>query len=131
MNYTPTNWDSGDIITAEKLNKIEEELFLLDNNLPREITIPGATTVSQALDPGVFYHFLGTPSTLSISLNSPATGQLAQYHFDFNSNDNGTFLSLPSSISFPESFNIYNSYYYEIDILNNHGVGVGWPNFTN
>lgn len=24
MSYTPTEWDSGDIITAEKLNKIEQ-----------------------------------------------------------------------------------------------------------
>lgn len=24
MSYTPTNWVNGDIITAEKLNKIEE-----------------------------------------------------------------------------------------------------------
>ena len=24
MSYTPTNWSSGDIVTAEKLNKIEQ-----------------------------------------------------------------------------------------------------------
>ena len=24
MSYTPTNWDNGDVITAEKLNKIEQ-----------------------------------------------------------------------------------------------------------
>ena len=26
MNYTPTEWKSGDVITAEKLNKLENEV---------------------------------------------------------------------------------------------------------
>lgn len=32
MSYTPTNWDNGDIITAEKLNKIEQGISDISNS---------------------------------------------------------------------------------------------------
>lgn len=31
MSYEPTNWTCGDIVTAEKLNKIENELETLSS----------------------------------------------------------------------------------------------------
>lgn len=31
MSYTPTEWATGDVVTAEKLNKIEDELVALDS----------------------------------------------------------------------------------------------------
>ena len=33
MAYEPTEWKSGDVITADKLNKIEAELDDLDKQL--------------------------------------------------------------------------------------------------
>lgn len=38
MAYTPTNWQDGDIITAEKLNKIESELETLDTSVEGILT---------------------------------------------------------------------------------------------
>ena len=32
MAYTPTAWDCGDVVTAEKLNKIEEAIQLLSES---------------------------------------------------------------------------------------------------
>ena len=37
MNYTPTEWQSGDIVSAEKLNKIENELKTLSQNIGCEV----------------------------------------------------------------------------------------------
>jgi len=36
MNYTPTNWQTGDTVTAEKLNNIENGIVALASmpNLP-------------------------------------------------------------------------------------------------
>ena len=31
MSYTPTNWQTGDTITAEKLNKLEEGVAAVSN----------------------------------------------------------------------------------------------------
>lgn len=31
-NYNKTNWKNDDIITADKLNKIEESLEIINNN---------------------------------------------------------------------------------------------------
>ena len=31
MSYTPTNWQTGDIITAERLNKLENGVAALSN----------------------------------------------------------------------------------------------------
>lgn len=33
MSYTPTEWNTGDIVTAEKLNKVESGLSTVSNNI--------------------------------------------------------------------------------------------------
>ena len=38
MAYTPTNWQDGDVITTEKLNKIEGELETLDTSVEGILT---------------------------------------------------------------------------------------------
>lgn len=41
MAYTPTNWECGDVVTAEKLNKLEEaveNLSLLIESLDGRVT---------------------------------------------------------------------------------------------
>ena len=33
MSYTKTNWQNGDIITAEKMNNIENGIDIAENNV--------------------------------------------------------------------------------------------------
>lgn len=40
MSYTPTNWKSGDIVTSEKLNKIENCLMEIAESVNSEFVIP-------------------------------------------------------------------------------------------
>ena len=48
MSYTPTNWATGDVITAEKLNNMEsgieggQELFII--HATGIASVPGTTT---------------------------------------------------------------------------------------
>lgn len=39
MAYTPTVWDCGDVVTAEKLNKIEEAIQLLSESGGSVLTV--------------------------------------------------------------------------------------------
>ncbi len=45
MSYTPTNWQSGDTITSEKLNKIENGIASADG-YRIDITISGSTVTA-------------------------------------------------------------------------------------
>ena len=45
MSYTPTNWQSGDTITSEKLNKIENGIASADG-YRIDITISGSTVTT-------------------------------------------------------------------------------------
>ena len=51
MSYTPTNWASGDIITTEKLNKIEQGISEVSNiNSGSSGIVQGPLIVSEASD---------------------------------------------------------------------------------
>lgn len=54
-----------------------------------EITVSTNGTVTQALDAGKMYHFTSTLTSLTLTFNAAATGQIAQYHFDFAEGSNG------------------------------------------
>ena len=93
-----------------------------------EITISTDGAVTQALDPYTLYHFTGNLTSLTITLNAPATGQIAHYHFDFvGGSGTPATLSLPNSVIMPDTFVAPDAdIRYEIDILNNYGTIVEW-----
>lgn len=91
-----------------------------------EQTITTSGAVTQALDPYVLYHFTGALTSLTITLNTPQTGVIAQYHFDFLSGATAPTLTLPNTVNMPDSFVVGASKRYEVDILNNYGTVAEW-----
>ena len=91
-----------------------------------EVTITTAGAVSQALDAGKIYHFTGAVSSLSLTLNAAANGQLAQYHFDFTSGSTATTVIINGVTWIGGSFVPEASKRYEVDILNGYGVYLSW-----
>lgn len=93
-----------------------------------EVTISTDGAVTQALDAGKIYHFTGALTALTITLNAPATGQLAHYHVDFNAGSTAPTVTIPASVTMPDSFTAEASKHYEVDILNNYGAVISWAN---
>lgn len=115
------NWASSSVELAfasdiaGKANKVTEE----------EISSAGA--VSESLYPNTIYHFTGALTSLEISsLRQPSVGDLAHYHFDFNSGSTAPTLTLPNTVIMPSDFAVEASKYYEIDIFNNYGAVLSW-----
>lgn len=101
-----------DTIDAGKADKITE------------VTISTSGAVTQALDAGKIYHFTGTLTALTISLN--ATTDLAQYHFDFNCGSTAPTVTIPSAVTMPDGQSFEANKHYEVDILNNYGAVISW-----
>ena len=78
------------------------------------------------LDPEKIYHFTGALTALTITLNAPASGDLAQYHFDFQSGSTAPTLTMPNTVTMPDSFSVEANKRYEVDVLNNYGAVVSW-----
>lgn len=93
---------------------------------PVEVTVSDAGAVTQALDPEKIYHFTGALTALTITLNAPASGQLAQYHFDFTCGATAPTVTIPSTVVMPDGSSFDASKRYEVDILNNYGAVVSW-----
>jgi hypothetical protein len=91
-----------------------------------EVTVATAGAVSQALDPGKIYHFTGAVTSLSLTLNAAASGQIAQYHFDFESGSTAATVTLTGVSWAGGSFVPEASKRYECDILNGYGVWLAW-----
>lgn len=91
-----------------------------------EVTVSTAGAVTQALDAGKIYHFTGALTALTITLNAPASGQLAQYHFDFLSGSTAPTLTMPNTVTMPDSFTVEANKRYEVDVLNNYGAVMAW-----
>ena len=91
-----------------------------------EVTISSSGAVTQALDPEKIYHFTGALTSLTITLNVATSGQLAQYHFDFESGSTALTLTLPNTINMPLSFSVTSNHHYEIDIFGTYGIGQEW-----
>lgn len=91
-----------------------------------EVNVSTSGAVTQAMDAGKIYHFTGAVSSLALSLNAPATGQIAQYHFDFESGATPAVITL-SGVTWPSgSFTPEANKRYEVDILNGYGVFLTW-----
>lgn len=93
-----------------------------------EVTNSGTGAVSLALDAEKIYHFTGALTSLTPTLTAPASGQLAHYHFDFDSGSTAPTLTLPQTVTMPSGFTVEASKHYEIDILNNYGTVMAWAN---
>lgn len=91
-----------------------------------EVTVSTAGAVTQALDAGKMYHFTGALTSLTLTLNAAASGQLSQYHFDFTTGSSAPTVTLPSSVIMPDNWNANADMRYEVDILNNYAVIVDW-----
>lgn len=89
-----------------------------------EVTNSNTGAVTQALDSGKIYHFTGSLTSLTITLN--AASGIAQYHFDFVSGSTAATLTLPNTVSLPDTLTVEANKRYEIDILNGYGVVQSW-----
>ena len=91
-----------------------------------EVTVSTAGDVTASLDAGKIYHFTGAVSSLTLTLNAAASGQIAQYHFDFESGSTAATVTL-TGVTWPDgSFTPEASKRYECDILNGYGVYLAW-----
>ena len=91
-----------------------------------EVTVSSTGSVSQALDAGKIYHFTGAITSLTITLN--ATTGVPHYHFDFLSGSTAATLTMPVTVTMPDSFAVEASKRYEVDVLNNYGAVMSWAN---
>lgn len=145
--YTPSTSDqtiaSGQYLTGTQT--IKGDAYLIASNIKNGVTIFGVTgtysgggwveqtisdsgAVTQALDPYTIYHFTGNLTSLTITLNTPSAGVIAHYHFDFISGSTAPTLTMPNSVTMPDSFAVEASNRYEVDVLNNFGTVVEWAN---
>ena len=91
-----------------------------------EVAVSDAGSVTQALDAGKIYHFTGELTALTVTLSSPASGQPAHYHFDFDSGSTAATLTLPNTVTMSSGFTVEAGKHYEIDILCNYGAVMAW-----
>lgn len=91
-----------------------------------EVTISDTGTVTQALEANKIYHFTGELTALTLTLNAPAAGQPAQYHFDFLSGATAPTVTLPNTVVMPSGWSVEANQRYEVDILNGYGLASGW-----
>lgn len=91
-----------------------------------EVTVATDGAVTQALDAGKHYHFTGALTALTVTLNAPATGELAQYHFDFVSGSTAPTVTIPATVTMPDGWSVEAGKRYEVDILDGYGLAVSW-----
>lgn len=91
-----------------------------------EVTISDTGAVTQALDAGKIYHFTGTLTALTVTLTAASAGQIAWYHFDFDCGSTAPTVTIPNTVTMPDSQSFDANKHYEVDILNNYGVVSEW-----
>lgn len=85
---------------------------------------------SDTLQPNTFTDF-GTVASLAITLGSVAADaplEKRMFGFQFTSGTTATTLTLPDTVKFPEDPTIEAGHTYQMTILNNLALIVGWPN---
>lgn len=90
------------------------------------LTVTTGGDVSQALDAEKIYVFSGALTSLTLTFNAPASGDLAQYHFIFAEGSTAFDPVLPNGVVMPDNHTWEADTRYEVDILNNYAVVVGW-----
>ena len=94
-------------------------------NTDRESTVSTGGAVTQSLAADVMYHFTGALTSLTITFASPIN-QAAHYHFDFDEGSTAFDPTLPNGVVLPDNHTWEADTHYEVDILNNYAVVVGW-----
>lgn len=122
LRYSPTAWVTGDIITAVKLNKMEEGIEDADEIPVNEVS---GSTVTQALSPNEFYVFEEV-SSLTLTFTAGEAGVVNEYHFRFTSGSTPTTLDMPIDVNMPDTFNVLADTVYEISVIDNYGVFAIW-----
>lgn len=107
-------------------NKVVKAALDEKQNKVTEVTVATAGAVTQALAAGAVYHFTGALTSLTVTLTTPASGELAQYHFDFTSGATAPTVTIPNTVTMPSSFSVEANKRYEVDILNNYGAVMTW-----
>lgn len=110
----------------------------LNNKADRieEVTVSTSGDVTQALNAETVYHFTSAALTsLTVTLAAAASGEMAQYHFDFTSGETAATLTLPDTVKIDldgtagtgvVTYTMDANTRYEIDILNGYGVISEW-----
>lgn len=122
LRYSPTSWVTGDIITAVRLNKMEDGIEDADET---PLNTVSGSTVTQELSPNEFYVF-GEVSSLTLTFAAGEAGVVNEYHFRFESGSTPTVLDLPVDVEMPDSFSVDANTIYEISIIGNYGVFACW-----
>lgn len=91
-----------------------------------EVTVDTAGAVTQDLDAGKMYHFTGALTSLTLTLTAAASGQMAQYHFDFIEGSTAFDPVLPNTVTLPDGHAWEADTRYEVDILNGYAVVASW-----
>lgn len=89
-----------------------------------EETISTSGAVTQTLDANTIYHFTGSLTSLTITLNN--TQNIPHYHFDFISGATAPTLTMPNSVTMPDDFAVEANKRYEVDVMNNYGAVITW-----
>lgn len=118
--------DEGKVLTVDDSGEWDAEYPAVTPI--EEVTIDTDGAVTQALDAGKIYHFTGSLTALTITLTAPASGKLAQYHFDFDCGAAAPTVTIPNTVTMPDSQSFVASTHYEVDILNNYGAVLSWSN---
>lgn len=122
LRYDPTAWETGDIITAVRLNKMEDGIQDADEIPVNEVS---GSTVTEELAPNEFYVF-GEVSTLTLTFAAGEEGVVNEYHFRFTSGSTPTTLDLPMDVELPSDFSVNASTVYEISVIDNYGAYISW-----
>ena len=122
LRYSPTSWVTGDIITAVRLNKMEDGIEDADEIPLNEVS---GSTVTQELSPNEFYVFEEV-SSLTLTFAAGDAGVVNEYHFRFTSGATPTTLDMPVDVIMPDYFSIVADKGYEISIIDNIGAFITW-----
>ena len=123
LRYSPTAWVTGDIITAVRLNKMEDGIEDADETPMNTVS---GSTVTQALSPNEFYVFEEV-SSLTLTFTAGEADVVNEYHFRFTSGSTPTTLDLPVDVEMPVIFDVDANMIYEISVIDNLGVFNEWP----
>ena len=123
MSYEKQTWETGDVITAVKLNHIESGVEA--SSFTPQVTGTVDENDAVTLEPNKFYVF-GEISELNVSFASGTSGQVNEYHFSFISGTTPTVLSLPIDVVMPTIFSVDANRQYEISVINNMGTFNVW-----
>lgn len=122
LRYDPTVWQTGDVITAVRLNKMEDGIQDADEIPINEVS---GSTVTEELAPNEFYVF-GEVSTLTLTFAAGEAGVVNEYHFRFTSGTTPATLDLPVDVELPDSFSVDADTVYELSVIDNYGVFASW-----